>query len=88
MSNVSEHSDSEFYFPKKNKIIIIKNNNKKKEKRGGHMIKCLLTKLGRAGRENIWPLVMTHGPRCARSVRHDLGPNIFPSGPPTQSIST
>ena len=28
---------------------------KKKEKRGGHMIKCLLTELGRAGRENIWP---------------------------------
>ena len=21
--------------------------------------------------------VMAHGPRCARSVRHDLGPNIF-----------
>ena len=52
------------------------------------MIKCLLTELGRAGRENIWPSVMAHGPRCARSVRHDLGPNIFPSGPPTQSIST
>ena len=78
MSDVSEHSDSEFYFPKK----------KKKEKRGGHMIKCLLTELGRAGRENIWPSVISHGPRCARSVRHDLGPNIFPSGPPTQSIST
>ena len=31
---------------------------------------------------------MAHGPRYARSVRHDLGPNIFPSGPPTQSIST
>ena len=46
MSDVSEHFDSEFYFPKK----------KKKEKRGGHMIKCLLTELGRAGRENIWPL--------------------------------
>ena len=46
MSDVSEHSDSEFYFPKKKK---------KKEKRGGHMIKCLLTELGRAGRENIWP---------------------------------
>ena len=60
----------------------------KKEKRGGHIIKCLLTELGRAGRENIWPSVMVHGPRCARSVRHDLGPNIFPSGPPTQSIST
>ena len=28
---------------------------KKKEKRGGHMIKCLLTELGRAGQENIWP---------------------------------
>ena len=52
------------------------------------MIKCLLTELGRAGRENIWPSVISHGPRCARSVRHDLGLNIFPSGPPTQSIST
>ena len=52
------------------------------------MIKCLLTELGRAGRENIWPELMAHGPRCARSVRHELGPNIFPSGPPTQSIST
>ena len=62
-----------------------KKKKKKKEKRGGHMIKCLLTELGRAGRENIWPEVMAHG---ARSVRHDLGPNIFPSGPPTQSIST
>ena len=80
MSDVSEHSNSEFYFPKKKKG--------KKEKRGGHMIKCLLTELGRAGRENIWPSVMVHGPRCARSVRHDLGPNIFPSCPPTQSIST
>ena len=58
------------------------------EKRDGRMIKCLLTELGRAGRENIWPSVMEHGPRCARSVRHDLWPNIFPSGPPTQSIST
>ena len=61
MSDISEHSHSEFYFPKK----------KKKEKRGSHMIKCLLTELGRAGRENIWPSVMVHGPRCARSVRHD-----------------
>ena len=83
MSDVSEHSDSEFYFPKKK----IKKKNKE-EKRGGHMMKCLLTELGRAGRENIWPSVTAHGPRCARSVRHDLGPDIFPSGPPTQSIST
>ena len=52
------------------------------------MIKCLLTELGRAGRENIWPSVMGHGLSAARSVRHDLRPNIFPSGPLTQSIST
>ena len=81
-SNVSEHY--EFDYPKIKK----KKREKKKEKRDGHIIKCLLTELGRAGRENIWPLFMVQGPRCARSVRHDLGPNIFPSGPPTQSIST
>ena len=79
MSDVSEHSDSEFYFPKKKK---------KKEKHDGHMIKCLLTELGQAKWENIWPSVMAHGPRSARSICHDLGPNIFLSGPPTQSIST
>ena len=43
-----------------------------------NMIKCLLTEF-RSGRK---------GKYLARSVRHDLGPNIFPSGPPTQSIST
>ena len=37
MSDVSEHS--EFDYPEK-----------KKEKRGGHIIKCLLTELGRAVR--------------------------------------
>ena len=58
MSDVSEHSDSEFYFPKK------KQQKNKKEKRRGHMIKCLLTELGRAGRGNIWPSVMAHGPRA------------------------
>ena len=79
-SDVSELSDSEFYFPKKRK--------KKKEKCSGHMINCLLTELGRAGRENIWPSVMAHGPSCARSVHHDIGPNIFSSVPPTRSIST
>ena len=60
----------------------------RQKKFSGHMIKCLLTELGRAGRKNIWLSVRTHGPRCARSVRPDLEPNIFPSGPPTQSIST
>ena len=54
----------------------------------GHMIKCVLTELGRAGRENIWLSVRTHGPLCARPVRPDLEPNIYPSDPPTQSIST
>ena len=43
------------------------------------MIKCLLTELGRAGRENIWPSVMAHGPSAKYfPVRPDL----------TQSIST
>ena len=69
--------------------LVTRKKKKKREKRGGHMIKCLLTELGRPGRvQNIWPSIMAHGPRCARSVRHDLGPNIFRSGPPTQSIST
>ena len=55
MNDVSEHSK----FEKKKK----KNKEKgKKEKRsGGHIIKCLLTELDRAGRENIWPSVMAHG---------------------------
>ena len=37
---------------------------KEKEKRGGHIIKCLLTELGWARRENIWHLVMAHGPQA------------------------
>ena len=44
-------------------------------------IMYLLTELGRAGLENIWPEVMAYGPSVARSVRHDRVPNIFPSGP-------
>ena len=60
----------------------------KEKKISDHMIKCLLPELGRAGQENVWLSVRTHRPRCARSVRPDLEPNIFPSGPPTQSIST
>ena len=86
MSDVSEHSDSEFYFPKKKK---------KKEKRGGHMIKCLLTELGRAGREDIWlevmayaiwPEVVANGPSAA------LGPYAMTEGqifsrPPFYSVN-
>ena len=33
----------------------------------------------------MWPSVVAHGPGCVRSVRHELGPNIFLSSPPTQS---
>ena len=50
------------------------------------MIKCLLMSLGRARPENIWPSVMERGPRCARSVCHDLGPNVFPSYLPNNYI--
>ena len=80
MSDVSEHSEFDYLGKKKQ--------TKKKEKRSGHIIKCLLTELGWAGQEDIWHSVMAHGPRCAWSLCHDLGPNIFLSGPPTQSIST
>ena len=34
---------------------------------GGHIIKCLLTELGRAEPENIWHSVMVHGPRVRPS---------------------
>ena len=52
-------------------------------------IKWIMTELGPAGRESIWLPVVKHRPRCVRSVRHDrLEPNIFPSSPPSQSIST
>ena len=40
---------------------------KKKEKHSGHMIKCLLTELGRARRENIWYLVMALSPYAMTS---------------------
>ena len=52
------------------------------------MIKCLLTEFGGASGENIWLGVMKKGPHCARSVGHDPKPNIFQSGPTTQSIRT
>ena len=42
--------------------FVTRKKKKKKKKRGGHIIKCLLTELGRAGRENIWPSVMALGP--------------------------
>ena len=59
MSDVSEHS--KFDYPKKKK------KQRKKEKRGGHIIKCLLTELGWAGRENIWNSVMALGPYAMTS---------------------
>ena len=52
------------------------------------MIKYLFTELGWTEWENIWLLIMANRPHCAQSVRHALEPNIFLSGPPTQSIST
>ena len=36
----------------------------RQKKFSSHMIKSLLTELGRAGRENIWLSVRTHGPRA------------------------
>ena len=50
--------------------------------------KYLLTEFGWAGQENIWLSVMAHGPHCSQSIHYDFNPNIFLSGPPTQSLST
>ena len=47
----------------------------------GHLIKCLLTGLILAGRENICLSFMMYEPRCARSVHHDLEPYTLRSGP-------
>ena len=52
------------------------------------MIKCLLTEFAGASGVNIWLWVMEKGIHCSRSVGYDPEPNIFPSGPTTQSIST
>ena len=50
------------------------------------MIKHLLTESGWAGQDNIWLLVIVHGPSCAWRVCHDLEPNILPPGP-TDSVN-
>lgn len=48
----------------------------------------ILTEFCWAGQENIWLSVTRHGPHCAQSIRHGPELNIFPSSPPTQSVST
>ena len=55
MSDVSQHSDSEFYYPKKKK----KERKKKKGKSRWLYDKMLFTEFGRAGRESI--LTLGHG---------------------------
>ena len=74
MNDVAEHSDSEFCFPKK----------KKKKGKARWSYDKMLIDWVRSGRTGKY-LALGHG---ARSVLRDLGPNIYPSGPPTQSIST
>ena len=64
MSDISEHSDSEFYFSEKKK---------KKEKRGGHIVKCLLSELGQTGRRIF-------GPRSWRTDLAALVPYAMTSG--------
>ena len=56
MSDVSEHSE---FDNQKKKKQTNKKKKEKKAKRSGHIIKCLLTELSRAGRENILHSVMT-----------------------------
>ena len=77
MSHVTEYSDSEFYYPKKTKT----------KKKGKVLWSCdkMLIDWVRSGRTGKY-LALGHGVRTSLlSVRT---PNILPSGPPTQSIST
>ena len=76
MRDVSEHS--EFCYPKKKK--------KKKEKRCGHMIKCLLTELGRAGWENIWPEVMAYGPTQSISTYYYMTSSVSGQDEPNRAL--
>ena len=73
MSHINEHS--EFDYPEKKRRK--KKKKRKKKKRGGHIIKCLLTELGRAGQENIWPEVMAYGPPTQSiSTYYDIAPSF------------
>ena len=67
-ARLSRHIKSETKFSKFSIVI-------------SHMIKYLSTTSGRAELENIWLSVIAHGPRCAWSVRHEIEPTFFPSGP-------
>ena len=60
----------------------------RKRKTKGWVTNGLLNKLYHARQEDIWILVLMHGQCCTQSTHHFLKANIFPSGPPTQSIST
>ena len=68
-SDVSEHY--EFDYRKSEK----KKRNKKKEKRGGHIIKCLLTELGRAGPPtqsiSTYCCIMIH--KCLTVIEEAIG---------------
>ena len=46
------------------------------------------SEFGLVGRKNIWLSIIKQAPSCVRSVGLDPEPNIFPSGPTTQSMST
>ena len=68
--------------------VVFKKKNSKFLTQKIHTIKCVMTELGRAGWEIFGSRSWHSDLCCARSVGHDLGPNIFPSCPPTQSISS
>ena len=56
----------------------------RKTNNGGHMMKCLLTELGRATRENLWLSPM----HDLVELRPFIMTNDFPAGAPTQLLST
>ena len=56
----------------------------RKTNNGGHIMKCLLTELGRATRENLWLSPM----HDLVELRPFIMTNDFPAGAPTQLLST
>ena len=81
----SEHFNSGFYYPGElsdAEMLQLPTHSEVTER------KSLPSKRSNAAARGLVPPENENEKRCARSVRPDLEPIIFPSGPPTQSIST
>ena len=58
---------------------LLQNGNNTSKSASVHVIKCSLTELGRTGEENIWLLIMNHGPSATRSSVGQCNKCIYPA---------